>query len=109
MQRTVYFDNSATTPMDGRVLAAMRPFLEDQYGNPSSLHGLGRTAHEALDRARLQVADLLGGEPGEIVFTSGGTEADNLALIGAAYRHGLRGFRLVASAIEHPAVLETCR
>ena len=80
MPSRIYFDNAATTRLDPRVLAAMRPYLEQSWGNPSSLHREGRHAREAVETARRQVADLLGAEPGEIVFTSGGTEADHLAL-----------------------------
>jgi len=100
----IYFDHAATTPLDPRVREAMEPFLAGTFGNPSSLHQEGRSAREALDRARGQVADLLGAESSEVVFTGSGTEADNLALLGAANEG-----HVIASAIEHPAVLETCR
>lgn len=105
-----YFDNSATTAMAPEVLESMMPFLTEEYGNPSSIHFYGDASAKALRRARKQVADSLGSLPSEIVFTSGGTESDNLALIGAmtgAVDRKERG-RIVTSAIEHPAILETC-
>jgi cysteine desulfurase len=105
----IYFDNAATTPPDPRVLEAMRPCLDQFWGNPSSLYAEGRQAREVVDRARDQVAGLLGAEPGEIVFTASGTEADNLALQGALLAAGLPGSHLITSAIEHPAILACCR
>ncbi len=109
MAQRIYFDNAATTPMDPRVFNAMQPYLQQCWGNPSSLHWEGREARAAVDRARNQVAQLLGAEPNEIVFTSSGTEADALAIRGALTAKGLRGAHLIASAIEHPAVLACCR
>ncbi|MGD0381882.1 MAG: cysteine desulfurase family protein [Thermoguttaceae bacterium] len=109
MTERIYFDNAATTPLDPRVFKAMRPYLQQAWGNPSSLHWEGRQARAAVDRARSQVARLLGAEPNEIVFTSSGTEADALAIRGALTAKGLRGDRLITSAIEHPAVLSCCR
>ncbi len=104
----VYFDNAATTPLDPEVGRAMQRFLDDAFGNPSSLHNEGREARAAVDDARQAVAALVGAEPTEIVFTASGSEADNLALIGAFEASpGKRHF--VTSAIEHPAVLETLR
>ena len=105
----IYFDNAATTPPDPRVLEAMRPYLDQFWGNPSSLYAEGRQAREAVDRARAQVADLLGAESGEIVFTASGTEADNLALQGTLLAAGVPGSHLITSAIEHPAILACCR
>jgi cysteine desulfurase len=107
--KRVYFDNSATTPLDPRVRKAMEPFLDAAFGNPSSLHRAGREAREAVDRARRQVANLLGADAREIVFTGSGTEADNLALFGAIEASGNGDCHVIVSAIEHPAVLETCR
>jgi cysteine desulfurase len=104
----IYFDNAATTPLDPRVRAVMRPFQAEQFGNPSSLHLEGRIAREAVERAREQVAALVGAAPEQVVFTSGGTEANNLALTGAV-AEGDDGAHIVTTAIEHPAVLETCR
>jgi cysteine desulfurase len=105
----IYFDNAATTPIDPRVALAMRPWLGEQFGNASSWHWAGRQANEAVEHARRQVADLLHATPGEIVFTASGTEADNMALVGAAEALGERDCHVITSAIEHPAVLETCR
>ena len=107
--RRVYFDNSATTRMAPEVLESMMPFLTDEYGNPSSVHYMGNAAAAALRKARKQVADSLGCLPSEITFTSGGTESDNLALIGAAMAcKDLSKKRIVTTAIEHEAVLEAC-
>lgn len=108
MNSRIYFDHSATTPLDPRVLDAMAPFLGGAFGNPSSLHHEGRVARQAVERARAQVAALIGAEPEEIIFTASGTEADNLALIGAVRADGKPG-HVVTSAIEHAAILETCR
>ncbi len=104
----IYFDNAATTAPDPRVLEAMRPCLDEVWGNPSSLYAEGRQAREAVDRARAQVAGLLGADCGEIVFTGSGTEADNMALYGVLAAAGLSGRHLVTSAIEHPAILACC-
>ncbi len=108
MPSRIYFDHSATTPLDPRVLEAMSPFLSGAYGNPSSLHEEGRIARAAIDKARAQVAALIGAEPDEIIFTASGTEADNLALIGAVRASGKPG-HVVTSTIEHAAVLQTCK
>lgn len=107
MASRIYFDHSATTPLDPRVRAAMDPYLDGQYGNPSSLHQEGREARHAVEKARAQVAALLGAEPSEIIFTASGTEADNLALTGVIRAAGGPS-HLITSAIEHAAVLETC-
>ncbi len=109
MPQRIYFDNAATTAPDPRVLEAMRPYFDEFWGNPSSLYIEGRQARAAVDRARVQVAGLIGAEPGEIVFTGSGTEADNMALQGVLLAAGLAGSHLVASAIEHPAILACCR
>jgi cysteine desulfurase len=108
MSSRIYFDHSATTPLDPRVLAAMGPFLGGAFGNPSSLHHEGRVARQAVEKARAQVAALIGAEPDEIIFTASGTEADNLALIGAVRASGRPG-HVVTTSIEHAAILETCR
>ena len=105
----IYLDHNATTPLDPRVLEAMRPWLEGGFGNASSLHWFGQAARAAVDDARAQVAALVGAAPAEIVFTSGGTEADNLALRGVAAAAALARRKLVVSAIEHPAVLNTAK
>ena len=81
-KRTVYLDHSATTPVDPRVVAAMTPFLTEKFGNPSSVHTLGQEARAGVDRARREVAALIGAKPNEVVFLSGGTEANNLAIRG---------------------------
>jgi cysteine desulfurase len=105
----IYLDYNASTPVDPAVAAAMRPFLEGAHGNPSSGHWASAPAKAALDTARAQVASLLGGAPDEIVFTSGGSEANNLAIKGLFFqRHG-RPAHLITSRIEHPATLEPCR
>lgn len=107
--RRVYFDHAATTRVRPEVAESMVKYMVESYGNPSSVHGWGRVAREAMEQARVQVAGLLGCRPLEVIFTSGGTEADNLALIGAA-RMGERQGRnhLITSTIEHHAVLHTC-
>jgi cysteine desulfurase len=108
--RTIYLDYNATTPIAPAVQQAMLPYLAEHYGNPSSNHLLGRAAHEAVQDARVRVAQLLGVERDEIVFTSGGTEANNLAIKGVAFRHPPSGgAHLVISALEHPAVVEPAR
>jgi cysteine desulfurase len=106
----IYLDHAATTPLSPRVLEAMLPYLQGVYGNPSSIHSFGREARMAVDRARLQVARALNAEPGEILFTSGGTEADNLAVIGTALAAREQGKRhIITSTIEHHAVLDACK
>ena len=109
MSTPIYLDHNATTPLDPEALAAMRPILEERFGNPSSDHVLGRAARDALAVARAQLAGLLGCAAGEVVFTSGGTESNNLALIGAVAARGRDGGHLVTSRIEHPSVLAACR
>ena len=108
-KRPIYLDHNATTPVDPAVFAAMRPYLEAEFGNPSSGHAYGQAAHEAVEHARREVAELLGAEPAEIVFTGGGSEADNLAICGVAFSQRDRGRHIVTTAVEHPAVLNTCR
>ncbi len=107
--KRVYLDNSATTRVDDEVVNAMLPFFTEKYGNPSSLYTLGRESHEAIEAARQQVATAIGANPAEVVFTSGGTEADNIAIIGSALANKKKGNHIITSSIEHPAVLETCR
>ncbi len=107
--RKVYFDNSATTRVAPEVLESMMPFLTEEYGNPSSIHYMGDAAAKALRTARKQVADSLGCLPSEITFTSGGTESDNLAIIGSVTAcEDPKRKRIVTTAIEHEAVLEAC-
>jgi cysteine desulfurase len=100
-----YFDHNATTPMDPRVLEAMQPYLTGPYGNPSSVHRYGRAAREAIEAARVQVAQAFGAQPGDVIWTSGGTESNNLALKGVT--EGCTPTRVLYGATEHPAVLET--
>lgn len=108
-RRRIYLDNNATSRVADAVREAMLPWLGDGLGNPSSIHGIGRAAKEAVETARRQVARLLGTKPRRILFTGGGSESDNLALKGIAFAHRDRGRHLVTSTIEHPAVLEACR
>ncbi len=112
-QPTIYLDNNSTTRMDPRVLEGMRPYLEEEFGNAASrTHAYGWRAAEAIERARGQVASLIGCQPREVIFTSGATESDNLAIIGRVIDSRLRSGRpghVVTSAIEHHAVLDACR
>ena len=106
--RQVYLDHSATTPIDARVLDAMLPFLTSRFGNPSSVHRFGQEARAAVDRARREVASLISAKPNEIVFVSGGTEANNLAIRGVTELAVNYGRHLIISAIEHPSVRGLC-
>jgi cysteine desulfurase len=113
--KPIYLDYNATTPLDPVVIEAMLPYLREHFGNPSSAHSYGQTAHAAVDRARQQVAQLLGAQPDEIIFTAGGSEASNHALKGAVFAK-LRGIfgrwakdaHIITSAVEHPATLQPC-
>ena len=108
--RPVYLDHHATTPVDPAVVGAMLPYLTEKFGNPSSRqHLFGQEAHAAVEEARAHVARLIGAETGDIVFTSGATESNNLAVRGVGRGAGSRGRHLVTTAIEHPAVLEPAR
>ena len=109
-QRRIYLDYAATSPLDPRVVEAMLPYLTDVYGNPSSLHATGRRARRALEDAREQIAHTLACQPTEILFTSGGTESDNCAVLGIAraQRAAARGNHVITSQIEHHAVLHAC-
>ncbi len=102
----IYLDNAATTKVDPNVLAEMLPYFSDKYGNASSPHSAGSEAREALEESRARVAALIGASPEEVIFTSGGTESDNLAIFGAAMKKG-KG-HIITSCIEHPAVLNSC-
>lgn len=101
-------DHSATTPVAPEVLQLMLPYFSEMFGNASSLYRSGREAKEALEDARMKVAGLLGARPEEIIFTSGGTESDNLALKGIARKNRMNGKHIITTQIEHPAILETC-
>lgn len=111
--RNIYFDHSSTTPIDPQVLKAMQPYLTAEFGNASSLHTFGQKARAGVERAREQVAEFLNCESKEIIFTSGATESNNLAILGLARRlrnlNSKRKLHLITSSIEHPAVLEPCR
>ncbi len=109
MQRRIYVDYGATTPTDLHVVEAMVPYFTEKFGNAGSIHAFGQEAREAVDRAREIVASAIGASPQEIVFTSGATEADNFAVLGAAWANEARGRHLITSRIEHHAVLEPCR
>ncbi len=107
--KNIYLDFNASTPIAPEVVAAMEPFLREKFGNPSSLHWAGIPAKEALNKARTQVAGLLGCSPEEIIFTSGGTEANNHAIKGLFFSQDKARIHIITSRIEHPAVLEPCR
>ncbi len=106
--KPIYLDYNATTPHDPEVIAAMRPFLEEHFGNPSSAHWYGIRTKNAVENARRQIALLLNSEPSEIVFTSGGTESNNYAITGVAFTHQNMGNHIITTQIEHPAVIEVC-
>ena len=108
MIRSVYFDYAATTPLEPEIAQQMMRFQAECFGNPSSVHSFGRAAREAVNKARNQVAALLGAEPAEIFFTSGGTESDNWALKGIAWQNCARGRHIITTAVEHHAILRTC-
>jgi cysteine desulfurase len=107
--REIYLDYNASTPIDPVVADAMRPLLEDAFGNPSSVHWAGTPAKTALENARCDVAGLLGCSPDEVIFTSGGSESNNLALKGVFFALRDKGNHIVTSAIEHPATITTCK
>ncbi len=106
--RKVYLDYSATTPADPRVVEEMIPYFTEHFGNPSSIYSTGLEAKDAIEHAREQVAHLINAEPKEIIFTSGGTESDNWALIATAHRLQHKGKHIITSAIEHHAILHSC-
>jgi len=108
--RTVYMDHAAGKPVDERVLEAMMPYFTEKYGNPSSVHSFGNEARKTIDEARGRVAELTGAErTNEIIFTSGGTESNNLAIEGVAYRNKAKGNHIITSSIEHMSVMNTCK
>jgi len=107
--RKVYFDHNATTPVHPEVAAAVQPFLDDLFGNPSSIHWAGRDVRKAVEDARGEIASFYGCRPLEVVFTGSGTEADNLGVKGVAYRPGNAGKHIITTQVEHPAIMNTCR
>ncbi|MDD1745300.1 MAG: cysteine desulfurase NifS [Candidatus Methanoperedens sp.] len=109
MTRQIYMDHSSTTPVDAAVTEAMLPYFSDRFGNPSSLYSIGREARRAMEDARAKVADLICAKKEEIIFTGSGTESDNLAIKGLAYRNRKKGDHIITSSIEHHAVLYTCK
>jgi len=106
--KQIYLDYNATTPIDKRVADAMRPYLDEYFGNPSSVHEYGIKTKLAVERARQQLAGLLNCEPSEVIFTSGGTESNNFAIKGAAFANKQKGNHIITSTVEHPAVFEVC-
>jgi cysteine desulfurase len=113
LNKKIYMDYGATTPVDPKIITAMRPFFEKSFGNPSSIHSYGLDASEMISESRQHVASIIGAHKDEIIFTSGGTESDNLAIKGIAYKHldkrKTKGPHILTSLIEHPAVLEPIR
>ena len=109
MHSPIYLDYNATTPIDPEVVTEMLPYFQTHFGNPSSSYGLGRHNKQAIEKARSQVAGLIGALPEEIVFTSCGTESNNLAIRGIAFASQQKGKHIITSSIEHPAVTEVCR
>ncbi len=109
MRKPIYMDHAATTPVKPQVVEAMLPFFTQRFGNPSSVYALAQDARQAVEEARQAVADILGCSEREVIFTSGGTESDNIAIKGAAYGSQKSGNHIITSAIEHHAVLETCQ
>ena len=107
--KQVYMDHSATTATDPAVTEAMIPYFSEKYGNPSSLYTIGRQARRAIEESRQKVADLIGAKKEEIIFTGSGTESDNLAIKGSAFRNRTKGDHIITSSIEHHAVLHTCK
>ncbi len=109
MKKPVYLDYNATTPIDKEVVKEMIPYIETSYGNPSSSYQMGKQNKEAIEQARKQVAGLINCKPGEIIFTSGGTESNNIAIKGIAFANKGKGKHIITSSIEHPAVTEVCK
>ena len=103
----MYLDNSATTQVSKEVFEEMEPYFREEFGNPSTLYKYGRESKKALDLARKRVADAINAKPEEIIFTSGGSESDNLALKGIAFKYLNQGKHIITTAIEHPAIKDT--
>ena len=106
--RKIYLDHAGTTVMHPDVLKAMKPFFNQRFGNPSSIHSVGREAEKTMNDNRKKIAEFLSAGSEEIIFTSGGTESDNLALKGIAFANKDKGKHIITSAIEHNAVLQAC-
>jgi cysteine desulfurase len=104
---TIYLDHNATTPTDPKVIKKMLPYFDEEFGNPSSIHAKGQTAKDAIENARKEMAKLIGADPSEIIFTSGGTEADNIAIRGVFSKLAPKKNHIIITTIEHPAVLQT--
>jgi len=107
-QKRIYMDHAATTRVDPTVVDAMLPYFTQHFGNASSLHAFGREAYNAMETARSKVAKLIGAEKDEVIFTAGGTESDNMAVKGIAFRNRSKGKHIITTKIEHPAIMETC-
>jgi len=107
--KKIYMDHNATAPVHPAVLDAILPYYKDSYGNASSVHTFGREARIAMEKAREKIAEFIGAQPREIIFTSGGTEADNFAIVGTANQNAEKGKHIITTAIEHPAVMNTCK
>jgi len=105
----IYLDNNASTPIDPKVAAVMQETIASAFGNPSSIHWAGAPAHAIVEKARQQIASLLGCLPQEIIFTSGGSESNNLALKGLYYAHRNPSAQIITTQVEHPAIIEPCR
>lgn len=105
----IYLDHAATTPTHPEVVEKMTPFFYENFGNPSSIHYFGRQSRQAVDEAREALAKSIGAKANEIIFTSGGTEADNLAVIGTALANSSKGSHIITTEIEHHAVLHACK
>jgi cysteine desulfurase len=107
--KPIYLDYNATTPIHPEVARAMTPYLHEHFGNPSSSHAFGIVTKRALERARTSVAEMVGCEPSGVIFTSGGTESNNIAIKGVAFAYADKGRHIITCAVEHPAVMEVCR
>jgi cysteine desulfurase len=109
MRQKIYLDNAATTQVDDRVLLSMLPCFSEEFGNASSLHSYGTRAKDILEKSRRKIASFIGSDPDEVIFTSGGTESNNLAIKGIAFAHRSKGNHIIVSAIEHDCVLNACK